>query len=70
MSLLSLLILLFAILAPAAVLLVAGVWAVRKGSGDVSQAVGVVAIILGLLLVILAILAVVLTPAPTSVTWS
>ena len=70
MSLLSLLILLFAILAPATVLLVAGVWTVRKGYGDVSQALGIAAIILGLLLVILAILTVVLTPVSTSVTGS
>lgn len=57
---------LYAILAPAAVLLISGIWVVRKVSGDVSRAVGIVAIILGLLLLILATLVVLLTPATMS----
>ena len=48
--------LLFTFLAPAAVLLGAGVWVTRKESGDVTRALGFAAIIAGLLLVILAIL--------------
>lgn len=49
-------VLLFATLAPAAVLLVAGFWLVMKRRGGASRALGVAAVVFGLLLVIPAIL--------------
>ena len=52
----NLAILLFATLAPAAVLFGAGIWALRKESGDVTRAIGIAAIVGGMLLVILTIL--------------
>ncbi len=66
MTLTSFLILLFATLAPAAVLLGAGVWALIKEPGDLTRALGLAAIIGGLMLVILAILLWFLIPAPAT----
>ncbi len=52
----TLFILLFATLTPAAVLLGAGSWMVKRLRGDVGRALGVICIVLGLLLVIVAVL--------------
>lgn len=52
----TLLTLLFATLTPAAVLLGAGLWMVKKLHGEVGRALGIICIVFGLLLVIVAIL--------------
>jgi len=61
----TLLVLLFATLTPAAVLLGAGLWMVKKLQGDVGRALGVICIVFGLLLVIAAVLLVLLVQTST-----